>query len=170
PGVYTLAANIENDNKDSYVREVPYSFKLFDENNILIAQRDGVTALSPGRITNVVDTGVATGVKKPAHVFFEFTSEAQWERGGLPRVDLGEINPEFENRKVTATVHNNTGREVIDLPISVVLYDANNIAVAASQSVIKRLTKGSKEVVVFTLPVDFTSPPVRAEVTAIALP
>jgi len=169
-GVYSAAAFIENNNKDSYVRSAPYTFKLFDANNLLIAQRDGRTALSPGRSTIVVETGISTGNRKPAHIFFEFTSELRWEKGVLPRIEVNNINPDFVQRKVTAEVHNNTGREVRDLPISIVLYSANDTAIAASQSTIGRITKGSSENVVFTWPNDFTSTPVRAEIIPIALP
>ena len=47
-GVYTAAAMVENANLDAGVAVLPYSFRLVDENNLLVTFRQGKTYANPG--------------------------------------------------------------------------------------------------------------------------
>src|SRR3989344_828026 len=60
-GSYNALAYIENPNRDAGVRLVAYRFGLYDEKNVLVAERDGRTFVMPGGITPVFEGAIDTG-------------------------------------------------------------------------------------------------------------
>lgn len=170
PGIYTAAAYIENRNNDAFARHVRYTFRLFDDRNVLIAERVGVTAIAPTRFVPVIEANISTGNRVPTRAFFEFADTPMWERGSLPRLELSNQVLDEENRKVSLHVRNDSGKAVSGIPIATILYDANGTAQAASVSSIKRLEKGATEQVVFTWPSAFSVPIIEAQVIALPTP
>lgn len=167
PGIYTAAAYIQNNNAGAYVPHAPYVFKLFNSENVLIAERQGVASISLGDKTIIVESNIATGNRIPARTFFEFKDETLvWEKGTLPQIELSAPESDFANRRVSVVVRNNSAKEVRDLPVSVVLLDSSGTALAASESIIARLIRGSAETVTFTWPLNFPVQPSLAEVRA----
>jgi hypothetical protein len=171
PGTYTAAASFENLNKSAYVRVAHYTFQLRDSNNDVIAEREGVTAIPPGRVTVAVEANISTGNRVPVKVFFKFKGDMLvWERGDAPNVQVTPDPLDVTARRETVRVANASGREIDKLPVTVVLYDVNDTAIAASKSIIDRLQKDETETVDFTWPSAFTAVPVRAQVQALAIP
>lgn len=170
PGVYTATAYLENRNPGSYVRSAAYTFKLFDDKNVLIAERSGVTSLSPGRFVPIVESNISTGNRIVSRTFFEFSEELAWDRGEAPEVTVSSPIFDLAERRVTVRVRNESGAPLRDLPITAVLYDATNTAQGASSAKIARLERNAEEIVVFTWPTEFVSPPIRAEVLTQPIP
>ena len=167
PNIYTVAAYIQNNNNNAYVPSAPYIFKLFNSENVLIAERQGVASIGLGDKTIIVESNIATGNRVPARTFFEFTNKSLvWERGELPKIEVSTPTPDFANRRVSVVVRNNSTKEVRDLPVSIVLFDASETAIAASESLITRLVKGGSETVIFTWPMNFPVQPITADVRA----
>lgn len=170
PGVYTAAAYIENRNGSMFARNVRYVFRLFDDRNVLIAERSGMATLAPTRFIPIIEANIATGNRAPARAFFELSSAPMWERGEAPDVEIvGQVFDE-NARRVALTVRNASLRDVEGMPVAAVLFDASGTAQAASVSVVPRLKKGAQEAVVFTWPSAFAAPIVEAQVIALPTP
>ena len=170
PGVYTAAAYVENRNGGMYARNVRYVFRLFDDRNVLIAERSGMATLAPTRFIPIVEANIATGNRAPARAFFELSSAPMWERGEAPKVEIvGQVFDE-NARRVALTVRNASMRDIDGMPVAAVLFDASGTAQAASVSVVPRLKKGADEPIVFTWPSAFAAPIVEAHVIALPTP
>lgn len=170
PGIYTAAAYIENRNSLAYARHVRYAFRLFDERNVLIAERIGVASIAPTRFVPIIESNIATGNRVPTRAFFEFQDAPMWEKGELPRLTLSDQTLDEEGRRVSVKVRNDSGRLLTGIPVTAILYDADGTAQAASVSSIKRLEKGASEEVVFTWPSHFLKPIVETQIIALPTP
>lgn len=170
PGVYNVAAYVENRNGGAYARNVKYSFRLFDERNVLIAERIGLATIAPTRFVPIVETAIATGNRTPARAFFEFQDAPLWERGVAPSIEYAKQLFDESGRKLSVDVRNASARDLTNVPVATILYDAQGTAQAASVSLVPRIQKGKSEQVVFTWPTPFKAPIVEAQVIALPLP
>lgn len=169
PGVYNAVAEVENPNFDAGISETPYSFKLFDAQNILIAERRGTAYLSPNTIIPVFEGGIDTGARVPTRTFFEFLEAPQWERVEDPisglSVGTRELTGEDSAPRLSATIENDSFEDISDIEVVAVLFNAQDIAIAASRTAIQRLPQQSSQTVVFTWPKAFNDPVARIQVT-----
>ncbi len=171
PSTYTAAAYIENKNVGSYVRAARYTFKLFAANNVLVAERQGVTSIASGRITPIIEANISTGSRTPARAFFEFLDTPMWDKAaGTPEVRVDGQNLDASGQRLSVVVHNDSGSNISNLSVAAVLFDDSGTAQAASVSVVPSLGKGQQTPVVFTWPLAPTQSIVRAEVVALPIP
>lgn len=170
-GFYNAVAYVENQNTSSGVKQVEYSFKLFDKNRILIAERGGKTYIEPKKALVVFEQQIPVGEKIPAYTTFEFTSPLVWYKVPASYTDLivettgmvldqKDIKPRF-----TATLKNTSLRNAIrDMDVYVVLYDETDTVIQVGKTMVKNLpARESKNIFVVwqkAIPV----PPVRYEV------
>src|SRR5262249_14158053 len=78
-GSYSAATYIENPNDEAGISKINYKFSLYDDKNILVAERTGSTYVMPGGITPVYEPDIDTGNREAVHTFFEFSSPALWQ-------------------------------------------------------------------------------------------
>lgn len=168
PGVYNSVAQVDNPNFSAGAIGVPYSFKLFDGNNILIAERKGRTYLSPNKVVSVFEGGIGTGERVPTRTFFEFLEEPVWEKvsssiEGLEvksrTLDSEEIAP-----RIDAVISNDSFNDIFNIEVIVIVFNTQDIAIGSSRTVIDVLSKQSSKNVTFTWPQKFSSPVSRIEV------
>ena len=156
PGLYSAAAYLENPNAGAYARNARYVFKLFDDNNVLIAERESAIDLPTQRIISIVETNIGTGSRIPVRTFFEFIRDISWEKAPTaPQVRVTGTIFDERSRRLEASVVNEDMIDVTDINASAVLFDAEGTARAASKSKIARLRKGRTEQIVFTWPTVF---------------
>src|SRR3989344_9091289 len=79
-GLYSAVAYIENPNAEAGVQKVEYRFGLYDERNVLVAERGGETFIMPGGITPVFEGAIDTGNRVVVRTYLEFTEPLVWER------------------------------------------------------------------------------------------
>ena len=155
-GVYNAVAYVENPNREAGVRAVGYRFGLYDERNVLVAERFGTTYVMPGGITPVFEGAIDTGNRAVARTYFEFTSRPVWERlqNAASVVSVGGKSVANENAlpRLTAAVENTSVAPVLDPLFVAVVFDAAGNAFAASATTLTRLEAGEKGNVVFTWP------------------
>ncbi len=160
PGVYNAVAYIDNPNFDAGVRDVPYTFKLFDQSNILVAERQGRAYLVPNAITPVFEGAIQTGERRVARTFFEFLDEPQWERVGRPvsgiAVEERVLTGAGTTPRIDATITNSSFTDISDITVVATLFNAENIAIGSSETFISLLPRQSSEDIVFTWPQGFT--------------
>lgn len=173
-GLYSSVAYIENPNKDAGVRSVRYRFGLYDDKNILVAERAGVMFVMPGSITPVFEGNIDTGNRAVAHTYFEFNEPLVWER--LKNIASSVITSDERisdtrtTPRVEAIVENISVAPVSDLLFVAVVFSPSGNARAASKTTISRLFTGEKRRVVFTWPETFGVQVGRVDVMTLIAP
>jgi hypothetical protein len=173
-GSYNAAAYIENPNDGAGVRAVEYRFKLYDSENVIVAERTGTTFIMPGRITPVFQGGIDTGNRLVTRAFLSFIAEPEWEqmRDAARVVDVSEISPSDVGTtpRVTASVHNASVSPIFDIGLVATVFDTAGNAYASSATRIARLGADETQQVVFTWPDPFPSAVGRIDVIPLVVP
>jgi len=171
PGVYDAVAYVENPNFRSGVSEVIYKFKLYDEDNILIAEKFGKTFIGPNEQLAIFESGLNTGERIPRRAFFEFAPDIDWQRIELAEEDTPLIS--VRNREVinldtkprlNATIVNDTPFPIEDIDVVAILYGADDNAIAVSATIIDRIEQYDSKDISFTWQDVFSVTPVRIDV------
>ena len=74
-GFWSVVAYIENPNLNSYADPISYRFKLYDENNALVAERSGNTFIHGDPVVPIFEGGMDTKGKRAVRAFVEFENE-----------------------------------------------------------------------------------------------
>ncbi len=170
--VYNATASIENKN-DAAVGSIPYEFRLYDANNILVARRDGTALIPPLGRYAVIETGIAVGngvvVKRTT---FEFSSTpALWKRisESVKNLRVATSNIAFDASnpipRLTALLTNPSPTVTLNNTlVGAILYDADDNAVNVSQTLVQILSPGASTPIVFTWPRPLPATVVRYEI------
>ncbi len=164
--LYTVAAYLRNPNANAGAKNVPYSFSLFDAQNILISQKEGSIDLPPTQIIPVIETNINVGSRVVSRVEFAFGDKPVWKKispDSIPALRASAPVPNEDYSRVSTTVFNDSVTEARNTVVDVILFDADGTALAASKSLINRIAGKSSQSVVFTWPVGAPTA-VRAEV------
>jgi hypothetical protein len=172
PTSYTAAAYIENNNPGAGARAVSYSFQLFDANNQLIIERDGVADLPPVVDIPIIETGINTGSRTVARTLFAFSAVPVWQKVPpaayvVPTISQPQHAADYSS--LSATIVNSSLSDAQNITVAAVLYDASGTARAASKSILS-VPKRSSTPVVFTWPAGVetpTGPIVKAEISVL---
>jgi len=173
-GIYNAVAYIENPNDGVGVLRAPYRFKLYDEQNVLVAEREGVMFVMPGPITPVFEGQIETGNRIVSRTFFELSEDLKWERLQNPAhfVEVG--NKALENTNTSprgsARVVNTSVRPLRNILFVAVLFDSAGNTVAASQTALERLEAGGAEDIVFSWSRPFGAHTARFDIIPVVAP
>jgi len=158
-GLYSAVAYIENPNDGAGVRAVNYRFGLYDQNNVLIAERKGTTFIMPGGITPVFEGGIGTGNRIVARTYFEFSSSLVWERvenaASVLSISNKNSSAVESTPRLTGMVKNTSVAPILDPSFIAVIFDPAGNAFAASATTLPRLEPNEEKEVVFTWPDPF---------------
>ena len=173
-GTYNAAAYLENPNDGAGVRAVGYLFKLYDTENILVAERAGRTFIMPGRTTPVFQSAIDTGNRTVARAFFALTEDAVWEqmRDAARPIAVSEIASAdiAKAPRVSALVRNTDIAPVFDIGFVATVFDTAGNAYASSATHLSRLAPDETQRIVFTWPDPFPSLVGRIEVIPLVTP
>ncbi len=166
PGVYHAVAFVKNPQTNAQ-GTVPYTVSLFDNNNILVATREGTLQLLPGEIAPLFEANIVTGERIPARTFVdirmgEFTKQERTTsdvRVTSFVVDeaRGRLNAQIENQSLFPTQ---------DTTVTALVYGPDNVVQYASQTILERLEAKEKREIVFTWQEPFAVLPVHVDVIA----
>lgn len=171
PGVYNVVAYFENQNVTTGIEQLQYELKLYDAENILVADPyRGTTFVGPNQRTAVFVSGIQTGNRIPATVFFNVINPPVWDTVdpifSSPLVTAR--NQLYQNlttsAKVTTELVNNSFYDLRSIPVVAVLYDAKGNAFAASQTFVDVLPQGMTTPLTFTWLAPFAEAPARIEI------
>jgi hypothetical protein len=152
-GVYSAVSFVSNRNSNVLAHNVPYTIKLYDKKNILIAERHGVTDILPKSDFPIFEGGIETGKTEVGEVYFEFNSAPVWERVTKEQPKLTVLTPTITllpTPKVVVTIRNDSAQNLKETLVDVVLFDKEGNAVNASETVLPALKKNESSEVVFT--------------------
>ena len=164
-GSYTAAAYVQSGNLSSGAKSVPYSFQLFDSENSLVVERDGVIDIPPTEIVPIVETGINTGTRTATRALFAFGAVPVWHSVSVPMLHITNQVLASDGSRLSATLTNDTLLPVQGVTVDAVLFDASSTALAASKSVVDVPQKGTQNVI-FTWP-NGTPGVIRAEITVL---
>lgn len=170
-GTYNLMAYIENQNRDSGIAKINYEFRVYDENNIFIARKEGSSFISSNDRTAIFEPQILTDNRVPYRVDFNFTSPPVWVRVSREQknaLSLTSQNMLLSNSstspKLEAEIMNNSFNDFRFLDTYVVLYDENDNVINVSKTLIENLPRKTKTKVYFTWPKPFGKEPARIDV------
>lgn len=158
-GVYNAVAYIENPNFGAIARDVPYSFKLFDDENILIFERTGITTLSIDGATPIFEAAIPTGNRVPVRTFFEFSAVPAWDQRTEEdqlRVENIVLMGEETSPRIEARLVNDSVDERLDVEVVATIFNIEGNAIASSRTRIPSIDGRSERSVVFTWPQPFS--------------
>ncbi len=170
-GVYSAVAYIENPNFDIGVQNIKYIFKLYDASNQLIAEREGTTFITAGKISPIFEGGIQTeGGKEPRRTFFELIDENKWTKvvptSESPFIVKDKNLTSADTRpRLSAVLENRTVEEFKDVEVVTVIFNANRNAIATSRTFVDLLPRKSEVDLVFTWP-----QPLETELEACTVP
>ena len=166
-GVYHAVAMIKNPATDAGTTNLPYTFFLYDADNILVAQRSGSMVLEPGETIPLLETNIVTRERAPTKTFVEF-GQAVWReksRTQSPVIIDTEVLDQ-ENLRLSARVSNTTPKAVPKIILTALLYGKDEVLVAASQTVLAEIPARGVVEAGFTWQENFPEEIVRTVVTA----
>ena len=159
--VYNATALVENRNSGAGARDVPYSFKLYDNRNVLILEERGTITLPPQTRIPIFASGLVVGARPPARTFFQFTNEPIWEVMEYHAAPLTVQNillaSEMTAPRVTAELVNTGVAMIRDITVVALLFSPEGSIVATSRTVVDRLGKGRVANLTFTWPEPFSA-------------
>ncbi|HVZ75661.1 MAG TPA: hypothetical protein VG934_00045 [Candidatus Paceibacterota bacterium] len=165
---YTSVAYVQNNNTGSGAKAVHYAFQLFDENNILVVERDGVMDLPPVRTIPIIETGIQAGNRTVARTTFSFSETPSWSKvtEDLPSLHLIQENLSADGSRLSVQVENDSVADAPQVMVEAVLFDAQGVARGASKTLLASVPRKSTKSVVFTWPGGIPGI-VRAELTVV---
>jgi hypothetical protein len=168
-GVYSSMAMIENPNIGTGSLNVPYTFRLFDNENVLVYERKGVADIPAQARFPVFESSVVTGNRKPTRTFFEFGDSINWikqqeSQNSDLRVGEQEIRNLEVSPRIDVSLENRGFNEIKNLEVFIVVYNMVDNAMGGSRTVIESITPDTAKTAVFTWPNPFSNPVGRIEV------
>lgn len=167
-GVYNSVAYVENPNFNASISKISYIFKLFDEENILIAERKGSTFISPNNVSPIFENTIQTGQRVPTKTFFEFSKTPVWTQSTDKNEPLS-ISSTVLSRKdssprIDTVLSNNSITDIRDVEIVAIVFDKRDNAIGVSSTFVGLLPNRSSKNLVFTWPNQFESSVSRIEI------
>lgn len=167
-GTYDVVAFVENQNGTYGVKKAIYHFKIYDKDNILIAEKFGKTYVREREKFAVFETGIKTGKRIPQRVFFEFDPELSWEKTSVKPLNIStkdKVMIDIDSKpRLNVAIVNESFSAVKNLDIVAILYDINDNAISVSSTNISSLEKNSSKGVSFTWKEPFLVNPSRIEI------
>ena len=173
-GFYNTVAYIENPNQGVGVFDAAYQFRVYDERNILIAERFGRVPIFPGSVFPIFESRIDTGNRIPVRTFFSFTGDLSWERMEDPALGLEVLNERTSDLdlspRIDAVLRNSnvTARE--DVVVVATVFDPVGNAIASSRTYIPRIGPNERLPIAFTWPRPFTDDVGRIDIVSLSLP
>lgn len=158
-GLYSAVSYVENPNAQAGVVQVKYRFGLYDEKNVLVAEREGTTYIMPGGLTPIFEGAIDTGNREVVRTYLEFSEPLVWERMGNRTKELSisnkSITNEAEAPRLNALVKNNAVTGFTNISFVAVVFDTAGNAFAGSETLLPRIAAGETKEIVFTWPTPF---------------
>lgn len=167
-GLHSVLAYVENPNEKAGVFAVPYRFRLYDDRNILVMEREGVGYIMPGTITPFFEGAIDTGSRRVGRAYLEFLAPLVWERmtdkSAPIKVESKEVTDAQTAPRLSVRVHNTSVEDLRDVQFVAAIFDTAGNAFAGSSTVVPLLEGGERQEIVFTWPTPFEYVPGRIDV------
>lgn len=169
-GLFDATALIENPNIFLGTKSIKYKFKMYDDKNILVAVREGMTFINPRDQFVIFEPNIKSNLKKPKRIFFELEKEsAKWEiiRENAPEIIIAGKNFVLTPTPyLSAVIKNESLSDVKNISATVVLSDSQGTVVGVSSTQIDKIGGRQSAEIKFSWPEDykFSSEPVESRI------
>jgi len=167
-GVYNVLAYIENSNLGAIAENLSYSFKMYDNRGVLIAERFGKTFAPANRIMAVFEPELSTGNRIPQRVEFSFSNQAVWLKQESRETGLSlsqqVMSREDSAPRLTVTLTNKTINQIKNIEAVAIVYNSQGNTVAFSRTIVEAIAGQESKEVYFNWPKPFTEQSSRTEV------
>ncbi|OGZ44550.1 MAG: hypothetical protein A2719_03995 [Candidatus Ryanbacteria bacterium RIFCSPHIGHO2_01_FULL_45_22] len=162
PGVYDVAALVENVNLTLGSLSLPFVFELYDDHDSRIVAHRGSTYALPNKQFLIFSANVGTGIRKPVRMNFRLDSFT-WERleeQTLPLiVSRTERLFDIDRPRLIATLTNSALHDITQVDVAVVVSDSSNNAIAVGEVRLDEVRDSSTADAAFTWPHPFSGTP-----------
>jgi hypothetical protein len=158
PGIVHSVAYIEHSYPASSARFARYVFKLYDEKNSLIVEKEGLTYIGPMGRSAIVENLIQTGNSKVALTRFAFLPPIPWEKSDpafsqvVIKTDRNILEAFDGGLRLTATLENKSRFSFENIDVVAILYDENDNAITMSKILLPNISGLSNQTVYFTWP------------------
>ena len=163
PSVSQSVAYIEHGNATAASPLVGYTFRLYNAQNTVIAERSGTTFLGPLGRTAIAETLIPTGNVPVARTTITFTEPIVWNKissllttvvikTDRTLVESYEYGTTQKGTRLSATLENTARLHFRDMDVVAIIYDRDDNVVTASKVLLPELPALSSRVVTFTWP------------------
>lgn len=137
PGVYNLAAEVENPNFNVGTT-IAYTFRSYNSDNVLINEVRNTTNLYPTERKIIFEPAAQTGNRSIARTFFEFDADNEWYKVEATPKRVSVQSYDFTNIDSTPSLRvvlkNNDIRALSGLTVSAVVYNTQENIEQVSQT------------------------------------
>lgn len=163
PGNYDLVASIENPNNTAGIKEMGYTFEVYDENNALIAERSGKTGIGPREKFIIFETGVAIETKIPTKTVFKLDEPLVWQKMEKKSLSFSIKNKRLlgvnTSPRLGAVILNDSIDDLLEVYITALVFNKEGNVVAVSSTYEDIIKSNSSKEVFFTWPTPFVNKP-----------
>ncbi|KKW11451.1 MAG: hypothetical protein UY50_C0013G0012 [Parcubacteria group bacterium GW2011_GWA2_49_9] len=158
--VWGAVASVENRNAGAGARSVPYVFKLYDDENLLLYERHGVAFIPPRKVFAIFEGQMKTGTRTPTRATFAFTSEPVFVRMTEPALTLRTQGfTARETGSFLQVVIGNPSRVAVEgIEATVLLFGTDGNVIATSATALKKLKGEESTLLTFTWPRQLDEP------------
>lgn len=177
PGVFQAVAYIEHNYPGAAAQKIHYTFKFYNDNGTLIAEKAGSTFLGPMGRTAIVEPIVRIGSSVTPSITRLFISPPlPWEKisPNFSQVVIKTDRTALETfatglpgqlgTRVTVTVENTSRYSFTNLDVVAILYNADDNAITASKAVLPSLIGEQSSTMTFTWPFEMPETVARIEI------
>lgn len=167
-GFHNILAYIENPNPTAFVRNAPYVFKIYNEENILVTEVSGTVSIPPKTALPVIKNNIQLYEQIISRVTFEFTDTLVYEKTN-PKDSIVLVKDEIiENEqtspRVRAKIQNLSLEAIDEIDVVVIVYDLFDSVIGVSSTYVPRLLPEEVRDIVFTWPQPFVDTSSRIEI------
>lgn len=168
PGRTDIIAYIDNPNESAEAHRVPFLLEVYDADGALIAKRTIYIDLPPSSTVPLYVSDVAPRSSIAAQAFLSIDADSfAWSRAGeqmaTPAVEEILVE-EGERPRITATLVNPLATPYYEVVLVATVFDSAGTAIAASQTLVPRLSPQGTSPLVFTWNEPFSAPVARVEI------
>lgn len=172
-GLVDVVAEIENKNTMAAAKAVPYSVSLYGTDHSFLQEVSGSVDLPPGATEPVFVPNIAVGKQTAAQAFLTIASSApRWysvpaDPRMLPQVSNTMLSGSTDAPQVTALLANPSTAVLMDVPLDVLVTDAQGNVIAASRTVVPTIAGGGSAQATFTWNQAFSGEPSAIQVVPV---
>ncbi len=159
-GVWGAVAYVQNRNAVAGARNVPYVFKLYDADSLLLYERHGTTFIPPRKAFAVFEGKMLSGNRTAVRATFEFTGEPVFMRMQEPELSVTtkDFTTSEQQSSLQAVIANPSRIPVEGIELTALLFGADGNVIGASATAVKKLAGEANAPLNFTWPRPFADP------------
>ena len=158
-GIYDIVSYLENANFEIGAPRVPFSARLYDAENNVIAEESGETYALPSERFALFIGNVRTGDKVAVRSEIDLPNDFRWMKEPKPEnifvVEDKLLTGADKRPKLSAWVQNLTPEVYRDVDVTAIIYDAKGEPIGVSKTRVEKIDKNGREQVFFTWSLPF---------------